>query len=163
MAGSPTALADGLGIDVDDGTGIVKAVIGPDALGAVSAGERRCGSPCAAHSDSGTAPGPARPGIAVHAVLAGDLVVTAPTPTPTPHTPTPTPAPTPSPTPTPPAPTPRRPRPRAHTDPDAHAAPVDLDIATARDREPIGTVVIVRGTVVAEAGRTGIARVVDDR
>jgi hypothetical protein len=94
-------------------------------------------------------------GYRLHATLPGELEVRAPSPTPSaspPPTPQPSPAPTPSPTatasPTPtiaPSPTPT---------PSATPVPPAPDIATARAQQ-VGDRVVVRGVVIAEAGRLG--------
>ena len=125
MTAAPDALADGLGVTIDDGSG--------DRPGGRRA--RRPGRPDHPTGDdrrSSTGPlgqrdssGTGTAGYRVHATLAGDLEVVTPPPTPTP-TPTPSPTPTPVPTATPtPTPTPdadtdadRDTDGRADTDPD---------------------------------------------
>ena len=158
--GSPSALADGLGVTVDDGSGGLRAVIGPDALAglALPGGTSVIVTgPLGQRDSSGTGTG----GYRIHATLAGELEIATPEPTPTPvPSPTPTPLPTATPTPSPSAsptatPTPRptatpTPRPTATPTPTA----VVLDPAAARSA-PIGSRVVVRGTVMAQAGRLG--------
>ena len=150
--GSPSALADGLGVTVDDGTGEVRAVIGPDALAGVALPNGTSvvvSGPLGQRDSSGTGTG----GYRIHATLAGELEVVTPDPSRTPPpSPTPTPSPSASPTPNPtprPTPTPT-PRPTATPTP----APVVLDPAAARSA-PIGSRVVVRGTVTVQAGRLG--------
>jgi uncharacterized protein YdeI (BOF family) len=88
--GSPTALADGLAIEVDDGSGQVRAIIAADPLGStiLPAGTHvQVTGPVGQHDSSGAGTTAYR----VYATLAGELVVVPP----------PTPSPTPSPTATP--------------------------------------------------------------
>ena len=83
MVGSPGSLADGTSIDIDDGAGTVKAVIGPDALGgrALAAGMLvTVRGPLGQRDSSGTGAA----GYRVYAMSSGDLEVSTPTPTPTP-------------------------------------------------------------------------------
>jgi hypothetical protein len=173
--GSPTVMADGLGILVDDGSGSVRAILGADALGAavLPAGAHvAIAGPVGQHDSSGTGLEAYR----VYATLAGELAV-LPTPTPSPSAspsiapsqsvaptatataspiatvePTPTPMPVPTATPTAtPAPTATRiPSPSPSPSPGPSAIP----IATAR-RVTIGSTVAVSGVVTAEGGRLG--------
>jgi hypothetical protein len=96
--GAPDSLADGLGLTIDDGSGPVRAVVGPDALAGrtVTSGMQVVVTgPLGQRDNSGTGTG----GYRVFPMSAGELDI-APTPTATP-TPTPTSTPTPTPTPTP--------------------------------------------------------------
>ena len=110
IVGAPDQLTDGLGVTVDDGSGPVRAVIGPlaaDGTTIASGMVATISGPLGQRDSSGTGTA----GYRVHATLAGELAlapVPSPSPTPTPTaTATPTVAPTPIPTTTPtPAPTP---------------------------------------------------------
>jgi hypothetical protein len=181
--GSPSALADGLGILVDDGSGSVRAIIAADALGAavLPAGTHvQVTGPVGQHDSSGTGTTAYR----VYATLPGELVViprptpsptpgptSLPTPTTTPGTtasPTATPAPTPTATPTStatptptrtptptPAPTPSpTPVPTPTPSPSGSPAPSLVSISVARAGS-IGATVTVGGVVTAEGGRLG--------
>ena len=113
---APTAMADGLGLVLDDGSGPVRVIVGADALGGADpgTGDRLTAiGPLGQRDSTGTGVA----GYRLHATLAGELtILPAPTPTPTPSvapTPTATPVPTAPPSATP-DPTPsvrRRPRP----------------------------------------------------
>jgi hypothetical protein len=162
--GSAGALADGLGITVDDGSGPVRAVIAEAALAGrtVPSGTSVIVTgPLGQRDSSGTG----LAGYRIHATLPGELAIVEPTPSPTPS-PTPTPAPTATPTPTPagtPTPTPAptatpRPTPTATPGPTTSPTPTPgfSDPATARHAS-IGTRVAVRATVTAEVGRLGSA------
>lgn len=160
--GSPSALADGLGVTVDDGTGTVRAVIGPDALAGRALPNGTAivvTGPLGQRDSTGTGTG----GYRVHATLPGELELVTPEPTPTPQptpTPSPTPSPTPGATPTPspaasPAPTPRpSPTPTPRPTPTPTPTSTALDPAAAH-LAPVGSHIVVRGTVTAEAGRVG--------
>jgi hypothetical protein len=145
VSGPFDALSDGLGINVDDGSGSVRAVVGVDALGAGTIESGMIATvvgPLGQRDSSGTGSA----GYRIYATLPGDLSLTAPTPTPSPM-PTPTPSPTPTPTPSPmPTPTPT-PAPSATPDP-------GMTLASVRAL-PMGTRVTVTGVVTAEAGRLG--------
>jgi outer membrane biosynthesis protein TonB len=153
--GSPSAMADGTGLLVDDGTGPFRLVVAPAALGeaAVPSGTAVIAiGPLGQRDSTGTG----LAGYRLHVTEPGDLVLTTPTPTPTPApseppspepssapTPIPSPAPTPSPSPAPtaaPTPTP--------------STTLAATILEARAM-PIGSVVLVGGVVTAEAGRLG--------
>ena len=160
--GAASALADGLGITIDDGSGEVRAVIGGDALAgrSIPGGTRvTVTGPLGQRDSSGTG----LAGYRVHATLAGELVVVDATlpPSPTPAA-TPTPGPTPSASPTAtPAPTgTASPTPKPTTTPKPSATPGATpsytDPATAR-RAAVGTNVAVRATVLSEVGRLGSA------
>ncbi len=144
---SPSSLADGLGLTVDDGSGPLRVVVGPAALGdAVPArgDEFVAIGPLGQRDRSGTGSG----GYRVHATLAGEFVLNPPptgTPTPAPSAP-PDPSPTGSPSPAPTA----TPAPTSTPSP----TPLASTIAAVRSK-PIGTVVRVTGTVTAESGRLG--------
>ncbi len=145
VQGAGSALSDGLGIDIDDGSGPIRAVVGGDALAGLSIASGDIVTvigPLGQRDSSGTGTA----GYRIHVTLVGELTIATPLPTPTP-TPTPTPLPTPLPTPTPtPAPT-----------PDPTPDPTVLTPTTARTHS-IGEWVTVKATVIAEAGRLGTAR-----
>ena len=153
--GSPTSFADGLGILVDDGSGSVRVIVGPDALAgaAVPSGTFvRAAGPVGQRDSTGTGTS----GYRIHATEPGELEILPPPATPTPP-PTPTPGPTATGTPTP-APTtvptaPPTPTPTPAPSPSAAPAPT-MTIAEARGRT-VGSVVTVAGVVTAEAGRLG--------
>ncbi len=167
VLGAGDALSDGLGIDIDDGTGIARAVIGIDAIGglAVGSGRRR-------HRHGPTRPArqrrDGRCGLSHPRHTGGRPRGRDPDATPTP---TPTPAPTPTPTPTP-SPqhadplaearyrrrrSPRHPARRRPRRPTSTPGTTELTPAEARTL-PVGTWVTVRATVTAEAGRLGTHR-----
>jgi hypothetical protein len=163
--GSPTDLSDGLGLLVDDGSGSVRVIVGPAALGGASvpSGTHVVAiGPVGQRDSSGTG----LAGYRVHVTEPGDFgIIPAPTPSPS-ATPTPTASPTPrpsaTPTPTPsstrtPTPSPTRtPTPTATPGP---TAPPTLTIVEARGA-PVGVVVSVTGVVTAEAGRLGLPPVI---
>jgi hypothetical protein len=153
VVGSPESLADGEAVLVDDGSGPIRVVVTPAALGdrVLTVGVHVVAAGTLGQRDSG---GTGTTGYRLYVTIADDLVLTAaPTPTPTlVPTPTPEPTPTPSSTPTPtptatPAATPT-PAPSPSTTP---AAPT---IATVRSAA-VGTAVVARGVVTAEPGRLG--------
>lgn len=155
VVGGADALADGTAVSIDDGSGPVRIVVAPDALGgrALVAGSTvRAAGPLGQRDSSGTG----TTGYRLHVTIAADLDVTPPvaaTPTPTPApTATPTPAPSPSPSPT------ATPTASPTTTPGATTSPSpsspSISIAAARAL-PVGTTVTVRGVVTAEAGRIG--------
>ncbi len=171
VLGAPDQLADGLGVTLDDGSGPVRAVVGPDAAAGrtiASGMVATVSGPLGQRDSSGTGSA----GYRIQATLPGELEL-APPPTPTPTvtpTPTATPAPTPAPTPTaaptatpggtpPPTPT-ATPQPTAAPTPTPVATPgptaslttLTLDAVRAL---PIGTKVRTTGVVAAEAGRLG--------
>ena len=150
--GSPSTLADGTGLLVDDGSGELRLIVAPDALGSASvpAGSSvRAAGPLGQRDSTGTGTS----GYRLHAVLPGDFAIDAPPPSPTP---TPGPSPSPSPTPGPSPTASPSPAPTATPDPtpSASAAPT-IPVAVARTL-PVGTSVAVRGVVTAEPGRVGI-------
>ena len=151
----PDVLADGTAITIDDGTGALRVIVLPPALGAadlaVGATVTVTG-PLGQRDSSGTGTA----GYRLFVASGADLVVEPPAtptpttvPTPTPNdVPTPTPGPTPTPDPSPgPSPTPG-------TSPSPSPSPNGPTIADVRAL-PIGTVATVRGVVTAEAGRLG--------
>jgi hypothetical protein len=155
ITGSPDALADGVGITIDDGSGAVRVVVGPDAVAgqAIAAGmTATVAGPLGQRDSSGTGSA----GYRVHATLDGELALVEPTPTPTPTptpdaspSPTPTPAGTPGASPTPtPTPTPGEPTPGEHQ-----------TIATLRTMS-IGARVTIEATVTAELGRLGTSSLI---
>ena len=96
--GSSTALSDGLGLMVDDGSGQIRVIVGADALGglAVPSGTLvRAHGPLGQRDSSGTG----LAGYRVHATLGGSFEILPPPPSPTPA-PTGTPVPTGTPAPT---------------------------------------------------------------
>ncbi len=152
VTGAPSSLADGLGLTVDDGTGPVRVVVTPDALAALgptAGSEVLVQGPLGQRDSSGSGTS----GYRLYATLPGELEVDEPTPSPIPTaTPTATPTFTPSPTVAPsptvgPSPTPA---------PTLPPTPVpDVSSIAAARLAPVGTLVVVRGVVVAEAGRLG--------
>ncbi len=171
--GSPSELADGLGLMVDDGTGQVRVIVAPAALGGASAPSGTTVTaigPVGQRDSSGTG----LSGYRIHVTEPGDFEI-LPTPTPTPSitpAPTPSPGPTPSPAASPrpsavPSPTPgptasplptRTPAPSRTPSPSATPGPTPpstLTIVEARGA-PVGTVLTVTGVVTAEAGRIGL-------
>ena len=164
-SGSPTSFADGLGLLVDDGSGAVRVIVGPVALGgaAVPSGTLVVVTGPVGQRDS---TGTGTSGYRINTTLAGELsLLPDPTPSPTPAptasptaAPTATPAPTPSPVVTPsPSPTPApSPSPTPTPTPTPSAA---ITIADARGR-PVGSVVTVVGVVTAETGRIGAPPVI---
>jgi outer membrane biosynthesis protein TonB len=153
VSGPFDSLSDGLGINIDDGSGPVRAVIGADALGGESISSSMTATvvgPLGERDSSGTGTS----GYRIYATLAGELSLMAPSPSPTP-TPTPTPSPTPTPTPTPsPTPTPT-PTPTTGPSPSPSPIPTGQTTVAAVRALPIGTRVVVTGVVTAEAGRLG--------
>jgi hypothetical protein len=162
--GAPADMADGLGLMVDDGSGAVRVIVGPAALGGASvpAGTFVVAmGPVGQRDSTGTGLG----GYRIHATEESDFgILPPPTPSPTPvptSTPTLPPTPAPSATTAPkPSPTPTSsPRPSATPTPTPTATPAPptpptLSVVEARGA-PVGTVVVVAGVVTAEAGRLG--------
>ena len=175
--GSASELADGLGLMVDDGTGDVRMIVAPAALGGASVPSGTsviASGPVGQRDSSGTG----LSGYRIHVTEPGDFgILPAPTASPT-TAPTATPAPSPSPSPTPsttaspppsvgPSPTPRpsaspsptrTPAPSRTPSPSATPGPTPpatLTIVEARGAS-VGTVVTVTGVVTAEAGRIGL-------
>ena len=175
IIGAPDQLTDGLGVTFDDGSGAVRAVIGPAAVEddtLASGMVATISGPLGQRDSSGTGTA----GYRIHVTLAGELeLAPAPTPsataTPTPSprvtpTPTPTPTPTATPLPTPtPAPTitptpsstptatpsPTR-TPTQTPSPSPSLGTIALDEVRAL---PVGRVVRTTGVVIAEEGRLG--------
>jgi hypothetical protein len=162
VTGSPDQLADGLGITLDDGSGPIRAVVGPDALAGRTIQSGLLATvegPLGQRDSSGTGSA----GYRIHVTLPGELQLVDPTPSPSPapiptESPLPTAAPsgsappTPSPTASPvpsPSPTPL-PAPSATPSPSVAAAGFKI-IRTM----PLGNRVRVSGVVTAEAGRLG--------
>ncbi|HEX9550178.1 MAG TPA: OB-fold nucleic acid binding domain-containing protein, partial [Candidatus Limnocylindrales bacterium] len=146
--GSPTSYADGLGILVDDGSGPVRVIVGPDALGGAtvpSGTSVRASGPVGQRDSTGTG----LSGYRIHATEPGELELLEPGPTPTP-TPSATPPTSPSPSMTP-APTPS---------PSMTPSPSPaMAIAEARALA-VGSLVTVVGEVTAEGGRIGTPSIV---
>jgi hypothetical protein len=172
-AGSASALADGTGLLVDDGSGSLRVIVAPAALGnaTVPAGTVVTASGPLGQRDSG---GTGLTGYRLFATEPGELMVQPPTTPPPTVAPSGTPGPIDSPT--PPAPTATAeqtpaptPSPDVSASPEPSAAPSasastspsvppasepPLVIGEARLR-PLGSVVVVTGVVTAEAGRLG--------
>jgi hypothetical protein len=155
---APSALTDGLGVTIDDGSGPLRLVVSPAAQAGstIHTGDVvQAIGPLGQRDSSGTGAA----GYRLHATRAGELLVQA-APTPTPG-PTATPTPLPSPTPTPsassaPSPTPSptsSPTPSPTPTPTGSVDPA-MSIVDARTAE-VGERVTVRGVVTAEAGRLG--------
>jgi uncharacterized protein YdeI (BOF family) len=167
--GGSTALSDGLGLMVDDGSGQVRVILGTEAFAGTSipAGTHvRASGPVGQRDSSGTG----LAGYRVHVTLPMAFeIAPAASPSPSPEPPpSPSPAPTasatpsavPSPTPSPtatanptstPAPTPTT---GPSITPEPTAPPV-FSIVEARGA-PVGTVLTVSGVVTAEGGRLGL-------
>ncbi|HET7031402.1 MAG TPA: OB-fold nucleic acid binding domain-containing protein [Candidatus Limnocylindrales bacterium] len=152
---APAALADGLGVTIDDGTGPLRLVIADAALGGatIDTGDTVTAiGPLGQRDSSGTG----LAGYRLHATAEGEASVLTPTPTPTPTqnpTPSPTQSPTPSATPTPtesPSPTPT-----AIPTPTSTPTPAAIPSLAETRAHPVGTHVVVRGVVTAPAGRLG--------
>jgi hypothetical protein len=167
---SPSSLADGLGMTVDDGTGPVRVIVGEAALAGrvpVVGDLVDVSGPLGQRDSSGTG----LQGYRLFAMLPGELAIAgqpSPTPAPTPTATSPSPSPTPEPSSTPspsstpaaspsatPVPTPgptSTPAPSATAQPTVAPSPPAITDA----RVPgAGSRVVVRGVVVAEAGRLG--------
>jgi hypothetical protein len=150
--GAPSALADGTGLLVDDGSGELRVIVAPVALGGVAVPSGTTVSatgPLGQRDSSGTGTS----GYRLYATEPGAFAV-LPAPTPTPAataSPTPTPAPGTTPTPAPSA------SPSATPSPTASPTPVltVISIADARTR-PVGATVSVVGVLTAEPGRLGL-------
>ena len=143
ITGSPSTLADGIAITLDDGSGELRVVLGPDAVAgqAIGSGMRATvRGPLGQRDSTGTG----MAGYRVHATLDGELLVAEPTPTPTPE---PSPTPTSNATATP-IPTPGE-GVTAPATPAPHAAQA---LATIRAMT-IGANVRATGVVTAEKGR----------
>jgi hypothetical protein len=144
VLGSADELADGLAVTVDDGSGPIRVVIGPDALAGRTIASGMVATvtgPLGQRDSSGTGTA----GYRIHATLPGALDLVTPSPSPTPTatsaptaTPTATPTPTPVPTPT--------------ATPVASVAPLTLSVVRSM---PVGSRVTTTGVVVAEMGRLG--------
>ena len=159
IIGAPDQLTDGLGVSIDDGSGLVRAVIGPVAVEGSTLASGMIATisgPLGQRDSSGTGTA----GYRIHVTLAGELEL-APAPTPTP-TPTPTPEPTSTSTPPPtltpaptqtPAPT-GTPTPTATptASPTASLSPVSLEAVRA---VAVGSKVRTTGVVTVEEGRLG--------
>jgi uncharacterized protein YdeI (BOF family) len=179
---APSAFADGLGLLVDDGTGPLRVIVGPDALGGLDPARADLVTVVGSLGQRDSS-GMGTEGYRVLSMGIGELSLTAaPTPTPT-STATPTPAPTVSSTPGPtdsagPSPSPD-PSPTAATTPPPDptptaspglspspsptprptAAPTFPPIAAIRDL-PIGTSATVDGVVTVGSGQAGVAALI---
>ncbi len=161
---APSAFADGLGLLVDDGTGPLRAIVGPAALGGSNPvrGDRvTVIGPLGQHDSTGTG----MTGYRILSMASGELEV-RPAPSPT-QSPSPTPGPTTTPGPSDPAtpspsmgssssptPPPPDPDPTATRDPDPTATPAVPSIALVRTLS-IGTSATVDGVVTARSGQIG--------
>jgi hypothetical protein len=149
--GGPSELSDGLGLMVDDGSGAVRVIVGPAALGGAGVPSGTAvvaAGPVGQRDSSGTG----LSGYRVHVTEPGDFgLLPQPTPTPAPSQ-TPVPTSTTSPSAAPSA------TPAASASPSPSPTPSPspaLTIVEARAR-PIGAMVTVTGVVTAEAGRIGL-------
>ncbi len=153
--GSPSGLADGTALTVDDGSGQLRVIVTPAALGELSvpAGTQVAATgPVGQRDSSGTG----TEGYRLYATEPGEFaIVVEPSPSPSSSSdPSPTPGPSASPSPIPsPSPTPT-PSPSPSPSSTPSASPGPLTIAAARTAS-VGRVVTVRGVVTAEAGRLG--------
>jgi hypothetical protein len=152
---APSSLADGTGLVVDDGTGPIRVVVTPTALGSVAVTR---GSLIHATGPLGQrdSTGLGTDGYRVYATEPGSFDVQAPPPTPTP---TPSPSETPEPTPTPsttPAPS-ATPIPSPAPSPSVSPLPEELTLISIADARmySVGSRVRISGVVTAEAGRLG--------
>ena len=153
VTSAPSALADGLGVTIDDGTGPLRIIVGPDALHGASVGTGdlvMASGPLGQRDSSGTGAA----GYRLHATLAGEFVA-GPAPTGTPL-PSESPAPSGSASPLPSATPGLAPSPSASpsASPSPSPSPAVVSIADAR-RAAVGSTVTVTGTVNAEPGRLG--------
>ncbi len=169
VVGAPDQLTDGLGVTIDDGSGPVRAVIGPEAAGGVAISSGMLATvtgPLGQRDSTGTGSA----GYRIQATLPGELELgPTPTLTPTPSptassSPTPTPAATPTPAPTATAtrtPTPTStvtatltPSPTTSTTPSPTPSGAILTMGQVR-AVAVGSKVRTTGVVAAEAGRLG--------
>jgi hypothetical protein len=160
---TPSALSDGLGVTVDDGSGPLRLIVASPAQAdqAIARGDHVIAvGPLGQRDSSGTG----LAGYRLHATMPGELVVVVAEPSPTP-TPAPSPTPDPSaapsviPTPPPSATPTVTPSPTLSPTPSSTATPLPsptapVAIAVARLSEP-GTRITVGGVVTAAAGRLG--------
>jgi hypothetical protein len=154
---APATLSDGLGVTIDDGTGPIRVILGPDGLAArsVQTGDTVTASgPLGQRDSSGTG----LAGYRLHATLPGEVAIDpAPVPTPTPS-PSSTSTPTPSgdPSPAPAASPSGSASPSGTPSPTSSPSPsASMTIRAARGTS-IGGHVAVVGVVTAEAGRLGL-------
>ena len=162
VAGSGDPLSDGLAIDLDDGSGPARAVIGPDALAglAIASGDVVVVTGPLGQRDSG---GTGTAGYRVYATTAGIPAGRPPDAQPVADTkPDPDPDADPDPTPTRPRLRPPTPTPTPTPTPAPTADASVLSPAAARARS-VGEWITVRATVTAEAGRLGCPAAVRDR
>jgi hypothetical protein len=150
VTAAPSALTDGLGVTIDDGSGQLRLIVADAALAGVTVGTGDIVTaigPLGQRDSSGTG----MAGYRIHATLPGEFTnLPEPTPEPT-ATPQPSESPLPSATPTP-TPTPT---PTASPTPSPTPTPTGLlSIGEARQLA-IGTTVRVAGVVTAEGGRLG--------
>ncbi len=150
---APSGLSDGLGVMLDDGSGELRVVVGADALGGASivAGSAITAiGPLGQRDSTGTG----LAGYRLFATLPGELVLDPmPTPSATPSL-SPSPEVTPEPSPSPSPSGAESPTPTPTATPLPSPTPIPLDVAGAR-RSAVGSKVLVRGVVIAEAGRLG--------
>jgi outer membrane biosynthesis protein TonB len=159
---TPTALATGISLQIDDGSGPLRVILSFAGASAPARGDAiRVTGPLGQRDTTGTGSGGYRLLVTSQEAIA---IVPPPSPTPTP-TPEPTPEPTPSPSPTPaptpnptptPAPTPSpSPSPTPTPPPTPVPTTTPMTIAAARSAGPDARVT-VEGVVTAEAGRIGL-------
>ena len=156
---TPTSMADGLGLAVDDGSGTVRVIVGPDALGGAVPVK---GNEVVATGPLGRRDGASGPAYRVHATTPdGFAIVAAPSPVPS-ATPSPSPSATASPLPSAsPSPLPSGvPSPSPTPSPSSTPSPspgLAVSIA-AVVASPVGTHVRARAVVTASAGHLWSAR-----
>lgn len=156
-SGSPTDYADGTGILVDDGSGSLRVIVAPAALGGrqLPAGATITAIGPLGQRDSGTT---GTTGYRLFVTDPLDLVVEIPTPTPLPTaTPVPTSPPSPDPTAAPSSSPTASPGPSDPPGPvpSASTVPTEGIAIDAARRLVVGSRVTVSGVVTAEAGRLG--------
>ncbi len=171
VSSNPGDLADGLGVDIDDGSGSLRIVVGPDALPStpIAIGMRLAVVGALGQRDSS---GSGSAGYRVHATNPGDVtLVVDPSPEPTsgpsaepsvgpsgPPSPapsagaSPTTQPSTAPSTSPPSPPVSTPTPSPSPSASPQAAPISI---TAARRAGVGSVVRVVGVVTAERGQVG--------
>jgi hypothetical protein len=144
---APTLLADGTALTVDDGSGAIRVIVAPAALGSLMIDRDAtivAVGPVGQRDSSGTG----LAGYRLLATLPGELAVVPISP--------PSPTPSPSPTPAPTSSLPPSPLPSAAPTPTPSPTPSGQPTAIADVRSlPIGTRVRTLGAVTAEAGRLG--------
>ena len=163
LVGSPSTVADGTSLTIDDGSGPVRIIVGTPPAGLTSGVIILATGPLGQRDSSGTG----NAGYRLFALDSRDVMVRLPPPSPT-ASPGPTDVPSPSPTtapsgspapsatPAPPSPT-GSPAPTATPSPTPSPVPSEppvIEISAARAL-PTGVRAHVRGTITAEVGRVG--------